>query len=475
MSARPQHLVEAALAASTSAGCQVVVESRATSNLRFAGSTLTTNGVGRSSTVTVIAAVRGAGSDVHLGSVTRSVGRVDDVAELVAEAEAAATANPAAPDAEAFVTPADTSGLAGTADGRSGTWDDVAGDSSAADVGVLAADLGDAFRLSRSEGWGLYGYVEHDVTTSWLGSSTGLRLRHVQPSSRVEMTARDKVNATRSAWAGAAGEHPSEADVPALVAELRQRLGWAERSATAEPGRQETLLSPSAVADLLIYLYWSSGGRDAGDGRTVWSAPGGGTRLGERVSKVPITLRSDPFDAAMPCSPFALTTSGSATSSVFDNGLPQPAVRWIDEGVLTSLIETRHSARVSGRPLGGSIGNVIAHGGADDTATLDEMIARTDDGLLVTCMWYIREVDPQTLLLTGLTRDGVYRVRGGEVIGAVGNFRWNESPVDLLGRITEIGGVQRTMPREWADWFTRAAMPPLRIPDFLMSTASAGV
>jgi predicted Zn-dependent protease len=108
----------------------------------------------------------------------------------------------------------------------------------------------------------------------------------------------------------------------------------------------------------------------------------------------------------------------------------------------------------------------------DATASVEEMVARTGRGLLLTCLWYIREVDPQTLLLTGLTRDGVYLVEDGEVTGAVNNFRWNESPVDLYGRIAEIGRSQRCLPREWNDYFNRTAMPPLRIPDFNMSTVS---
>jgi predicted Zn-dependent protease len=100
------------------------------------------------------------------------------------------------------------------------------------------------------------------------------------------------------------------------------------------------------------------------------------------------------------------------------------------------------------------------------------MAAATGRGLLLTSLWYIREVDPQTLLLTGLTRDGVYLVEGGEVVGAVNNFRFNESPVDLLRRTTEVGATELTLSREWADYFTRTAMPPLRIPDFNMSSVS---
>ena len=108
--------------------------------------------------------------------------------------------------------------------------------------------------------------------------------------------------------------------------------------------------------------------------------------------------------------------------------------------------------------------------GAD--GSLAELVSRTSRGLLLTCLWYIREVDPQTLLLTGLTRDGVYLVENGEVTGAVNNFRFNESPVGMLNRITEVGGTVPTLPREWADYFTRAAMPPVRVEGFNMSSVS---
>jgi predicted Zn-dependent protease len=100
------------------------------------------------------------------------------------------------------------------------------------------------------------------------------------------------------------------------------------------------------------------------------------------------------------------------------------------------------------------------------------MVSRTERGLLLTTLWYIREVDPQTLLLTGLTRDGIYLVEGGEVTGAVNNFRFNESPVGMLGRLAEVGATVPTLPREWGDYFTRCAMPPVRVEGFNMSSVS---
>ena len=106
------------------------------------------------------------------------------------------------------------------------------------------------------------------------------------------------------------------------------------------------------------------------------------------------------------------------------------------------------------------------------TASLEDLVGRTERGLLLTCLWYIREVDPATLLLTGLTRDGVYLVEHGEIVGSVNNFRFNESPVDLLARATEVGATVRALSRESGEYVNRTAMPPLRIPDFNMSTVS---
>ena len=114
--------------------------------------------------------------------------------------------------------------------------------------------------------------------------------------------------------------------------------------------------------------------------------------------------------------------------------------------------------------------NLLLTGGA--AGSLDDLVADTERALLLTCLWYIRLVDPTTLLLTGLTRDGVYLVENGEVTAAVNNFRFNESPVGMLGRLLEVGATMPTLPREWGDYFNRAAMPPVRVEGFNMSSVS---
>jgi predicted Zn-dependent protease len=274
-----------------------------------------------------------------------------------------------------------------------------------------------------------------------------------------------------STWVGLSTRDFTDVDVDQLDRDVRTRLGWSRRTLALDPGRYDVVLPPSAVADLLIYQYWSGAARDAAEGRTVFSKPGGGTRIGERLTETPLTLLSDPDYPGMECAPFVVAHASGSEESVFDNGLPLHRTAWVDHGVLTSLGQTRHSVTLAGGPMTPMIDNLALEvdGGS---GTLDDIVRGTERGLLLTTLWYIREVDPQTLLLTGLTRDGVYLVEGGEVVGAVNNFRFNESPVDLLARVTAAGATEVSLPREWSDFFTRVAMPPLRVHDFNMSTVS---
>ena len=144
---------------------------------------------------------------------------------------------------------------------------------------------------------------------------------------------------------------------------------------------------------------------------------------------------------------------------------------WIRDGTLTSLIQTRHSASLTGLPFT-PFGDNLELSGEGASAGIDELVASTERGLLLTCLWYIREVDPQTLLLTGLTRDGVFLVEGGEVSAAVNNFRFNESPVGMLRRVDRVGSTENTLAREFGDYFTRTRMPTLQVADFNMSSVS---
>ena len=466
----PQEVVERALAASRSDDCVVIAEETSGANLRWAGNTLTTNGVSRSRQLTVIAIDKRA-EGASAGVISRAGIRADQIEDVVREAEHAAAEATPAEDAEPLAG-------SGTNDPFQIKNDEPRWESppSRTEIGVLrdfAATLGETLREARAADRKLYGFAEHELVSTFLGTSGGLRRRYDQPTGRVELNAKSG-DLTRSAWTGAATRDFTDVDIADLDAGLSERLDWAKRSISLPPGRYETLLPPTAVSDLMIYLYWSAGAKDAADGRTVFSKAGGGTRVGEQLSTHPVTLFSDPLAAGLRCTPFVIAHASGPDSSVFDNGLPLHSTAWIQDGSLAALHSSRHSAALAGLPVAPAIDNLILAvpiSGAE-APTLAEMIASTGRALLLTCLWYIREVDPQVLLLTGLTRDGVYLVEDGEVVGAVNNFRFNESPVVMLGRLLEVGATVPTLPREWGDYFNRAAMPPLRVEGFNMSSVS---
>ncbi|MEH3138567.1 MAG: metallopeptidase TldD-related protein [Mycolicibacterium neoaurum] len=454
----PQQVVDRALAEAARLGRAeetiVIVTDRADASLRWAGNSMTTNGetVGRSTTV--ISVIR-RGEQAHVGSVSSTEVDPAAITALVAASQDAAAAAPAAGDA-APALPADT----GPAD-----WD-AAVPSTGADVFTdVATGLVHGFRAARGAGDQLYGYARHVLETTFVATSTGLRRRYTQPTGSVEINAK---RGGASAWAGVGTPDFADVSTDALLADLSLRLGWAERTVALPAGRYETLMPPSTVADMLIYLAWSMDGRGAQEGRSALSAPGG-TRVGEKLTDLGLTMYSDPAAPGQECRPFVAVPTSSDQASVFDNGMDIGRVDWIRDGVINALAYPRAAAAEFSAPVGVPADNLLVTGGS---AELADMIASTERGLLLTTLWYIRTVDPTVLLLTGLTRDGVYLIEDGEVTAAVNNFRFNESPLDLLRRATEAGVSEQTLPREWGDWATRATMPSLRIPDFHMSSVS---
>ncbi len=461
----PQEVVERALAASNAEGCAVIVAEVSQAEVSFANNTTTTNGVRRDRRVAVVS-FKAVGGDANPGFSRLAVGVASgsgevEVTELVRASEAEAGESPPADDAAPLVEP-------GEGNGRD--FDDPPVSTSPAVLGGVISALGEAFARARSAGNRLAGFATHGVETVYLGTSTGIRLRHVQPAGTMELVARS-ADGTRSVWSGAGTATFQDIDVHAFEARLDRRLAWAQRRIELPAGRYEVLLPPDATADLMVAMSQAMSGRDAEEGRSPFSAPGGGTRIGEQLCPLPFELLGDPGEPGLESSPFLVTGASGTDVSVFDNGLPVRRTDWIAEGRLRHLQYHRAAAARSGLEPSPPVGNlVLAQPGA--TASLDDMIAGTERGLLLTCLWYIREVDPVTLLLTGLTRDGVYLVEDGEVVGAVNNFRFNESPLDVLARVTESGATERALSREWGEWMNRTAMPPLRVAEFNMSSVS---
>ena len=234
----------------------------------------------------------------------------------------------------------------------------------------------------------------------------------------------------------------------------------AVKSATAkaiEPGKYTVILEPAAAAVLMERIFFGLDARQADEGRSFLSLPGGETRLGEKLVDERVNIYSDPLNAALP------------TSTWNGDGRPQEKVSWIEKGVVKNLSYSRFWAQKKGvKAIPGADGAIMEGG----TKTLDELIAGTKKGILVTRLWYIRAVDPQSLLLTGLTRDGTFYIENGKIQYPVKNFRFNESPVIMLNNLEELGITERTVSVESE---INYLLPPMKIRDFTFSSLSDAV
>jgi predicted Zn-dependent protease len=458
VSPAPQDIVERALAVPGGAGRAVVVTETSEAVLRWANSTMTTNGHSTARAVSVVALEPvGAGTAAGVVSSGAPVPDLAAVNELVAAARQAARDAGPARDVAALPEP----------DVDDPGWDEGPAETSIGVFARLVEGLAEVLRGPQRH----YGFASHDVTTIWLGTSSGVRRRWVQPTGSIELNVKTP-DLTSSAWTGASTADFADVDVVALAGEATARLSWGARRVALPAGRYETLLPPSAVADLMLLMAWSMEGRPAQEGRSAFAGPDG-PRIGERLGRLPFTMASDPAAPGLEYAPFVAALHSGDGISVFDNGAPTRRVDWLRDGAVHELTYSRAEAAEFGTSFAPPGDNLLLTGGSD--AGLADLVAGTQRGLLLTCLWYIREVDPATLLLTGLTRDGVYLVEGGEVVAEVEhNFRFNHSPLDVLREATDVGATERTLPREWKDWFTRVAMPPIRVPAFNMSSVSLG-
>lgn len=234
----------------------------------------------------------------------------------------------------------------------------------------------------------------------------------------------------------------------------------AVRSADAkaiEPGKYTVILEPAAVAVLLERILFGMDARQADEGRSYLSKAGGQTRLGEKLVDERVTIYSDPQHPELPTS----TWSG--------DGLPQEKISWIEKGVVKNLIYSRYWAEQKGAKAVPFPGGIIMQGG---TKSLEDLIKGTKKGILVTRLWYIRDVDPQSLLLTGLTRDGTFYIENGKIKHPIKNLRFNESPVIMLNNLEELGKAERTVSVESE---LNYVLPPLKVRDFTFTSLSDAV
>jgi predicted Zn-dependent protease len=243
-----------------------------------------------------------------------------------------------------------------------------------------------------------------------------------------------------------------------VVTKIAADKGLKSAAAQAiEPGKYTVILEPAAAAVLIENIFFGMDARQADEGRSFLSKPGGKTSLGEKLVDERVTMYSDPWNPELPTSTWA------------GDGRPQDKVTWIDKGVVKNLTYSRYWAGKKGVKAIPSPDAVIMEGG---TKSLDELIKGTKKGILVTRLWYIRNVDPQTLLLTGLTRDGTFFIENGVIKYPIKNFRFNESPVIMLNNLEELGKPERTVSVESN---INYLLPPMKIRDFTFTSLSDAV
>jgi predicted Zn-dependent protease len=300
------------------------------------------------------------------------------------------------------------------------------------------------------------GFIEVTVRARSVATSSGLFAYHRATEAGMSTTVRTP-DGTGSGWASHGSREWSDIDAAALGARAARKALASQNPVAIEPGPYTVILEPQAVADLIPILIRSFGAREADEGRSPFAGKEGGNRIGEKVADARVTIWSDPSDPELRVQPFD------------SEGLPVRRTVWIENGVLKNLAYTRFWAQKQGKaptPSPGGFGAEPAGGlrMAGGTRTVDELVAGTARGILVTHVFYIRYLDPRTVLLTGLTRDGTFLVADGRIARPIKNLRWNESPLFMLGRIEDLGRGERTS--------TGVVLPAIKAREFTFSSIS---
>ncbi|HUF27436.1 MAG TPA: TldD/PmbA family protein [Gemmatimonadaceae bacterium] len=329
-------------------------------------------------------------------------------------------------------------------------------DAGAAERAMVARTALDPARAT--EDMHVAGFLATDASISALGNSAGLFAYHRGTSANYTVTART-TDGTGSGWAGS--EHPDwrQVDFGAVSARAIDKARRSRSPQAIEPGRYTVILEPQAVGDLVQLLGFYAAARAADEGRSAFAKQGGGNRLGEKIVDSRISIVADPFDPRVLAQPFD------------GDGLPLGRQVLVRDGVLENLYYSRFWAQKQGKEPTGAPTSVIVSG-SGETMSIEEMIAGTPRGVLVTRLWYLREVDPRTILYTGLTRDGTFLIENGRVTRAVKNMRFNESPLFMLNNLEAVGTPVRLAGTEAGG---AVVMPPVKVRDFNFTSLSDAV
>jgi predicted Zn-dependent protease len=300
------------------------------------------------------------------------------------------------------------------------------------------------------------GYLENTTSFNAVMNSKGLFAYNKGTDVVFTVTTRNE-EGTGSGYAARGYNDISKLDTLSATKIATSKANGSIGAKAIEPGKYTVILEPVAVAYLLESLFFGLDARSADEGRSFMSKAGGGNRLGEQLMDTKVNIYSDPFNPELPSS----TWNGEGQLLTKRN--------WIEKGVVKNLSYSRFWAdKKKVDPVPGP-SNVIMDGG---TASLEELIKSTEKGILVSRLWYIRMVDPQTLLLTGLTRDGTFYIENGEVKFPIKNFRFNESPVIMLNNVEALGRPERSISVES---YRSYLVPPVKARDFTFSSLSDAV
>ena len=438
---RARAITDGILRLSRADEAEVTLSGGTTAHLRFARNTLSTSGVFADPSISIR-------STFEKRSGTAIINQFDDdsLAEGVRRSEALARLAPEDPEFVPALGPQ--------------RFVDVDGfNHESANAGAAPMALGAAVCLNEAMDRGLVaaGFTQSTASYSCLANSRGVFGFHRSTGAYAAETARTQ-DATGSGWAATAANDIHDIDYAGISRTAITKAIASREPRALAPGKYVVVLEPACVANLVSNMIYAMNARSADEGRNYFASPAGGNRLGEKLFGSDLSITSDPNDARVPGSPWG------------DEGVPQRARAWIDAGVVKTLAYSRFWAQNNGVDPIPFPSNVIMSGG---TGTVADLIESTERGVLVTSLWYIRSTDPQTLMYTGLTRDGVFLIEDGKIAAPVTNFRWNDSPVAVLSNIEAMSTAVRMPPRPRRA--NSVIVPALRVSEFDLSSVSEAV
>jgi predicted Zn-dependent protease len=439
-------LADRVLGLSQAEGCQVNIGFGASGNTRYAAQGISTAGDTTNATATVSSRF-----GKRTASVTTNVFDDQGLMRAVRTSEQLARIAPENPEVMPLLSPQEYAQVPAFAQTTAGL--DAAG--RAASVRAALAAVG------RQPGLVAAGFLERTAGADAVANSAGLFAYHASTAAAHTITVRT-ADGTGSGWAGTAHNDSTLMTSPeALAVRASTKARDSREPVTLEPGKYTVVLEPMAAGNLLRLLGFALNARTADEGRSFFSKRGGGNKIGEKVVDARVTIVSDPADPDLLLTPYT------------PEGYPAERTVWIENGVVKNLAYDRFWADKQGKkPVPFPTGFKMQGG----TASHEELIAQVERGVLVTRFWYIRSVDPRTVLYTGLTRDGVFLIEHGKVSRAVRNFRFNESPVAMLNNLVALGHSERISPSESGSAEGGAAVVPAMVcREFTFSSISEAV